>query len=136
MKILAAALGLSAISACATSARAPHEDRARIESVLRAYEAAYNARDAAALARVHAEDGGYYMPSGEPIVGREAVECSWSRSQRRGLVLELERLKAQGAVRGPSDAERPATQLSRAAADASSSRCAAIRQARSRSSST
>lgn len=98
MKTLVAAMGLSAISACATAVRTTNDERASVEAVLRAYEAAYNARDAAALARVHAEDGGYYMPSGEPVVGREALERFWSRSQGRGLALELERFEAQGAV--------------------------------------
>jgi ketosteroid isomerase-like protein len=59
---------------------------------------ALNARNAAALARVRAADGGYSMPSGEPVVGREALERFWSQSQGRGLELELERFEAEGAV--------------------------------------
>lgn len=98
MNALAAALGLSAISACAAASRTTDGERGRIEAVLRAYETAYNAGDATALARMHASDGGYYMPSGEPVVGRDALERFWSQSQGHGLALELERFEAEGAV--------------------------------------
>jgi len=98
MKSFAAAVGLCAIGACVAASRPTDGERGRIEAVLRAYETAYNAGDATALARVHASDGGYYMPSGEPVVGREALERFWSQSQGHGLVLELERFEAEGAV--------------------------------------
>lgn len=98
MNALAAVLGLSALGACVAAPDMTDSERGRIEAVLRAYEAAYNAGDATALARVHARDGGYYMPSGEPVVGREALERFWSQSLGRGLALELERFEAEGAV--------------------------------------
>lgn len=95
MKALVAAVCLGVSGACVAAAR---DERRSVEAVLRAYEAAYNARDAAALARVHAADGGYYMACGEPVVGRDALERFWATSQGRGLVLELERFEAEGAV--------------------------------------
>lgn len=83
---------------CRSVGARPDGERARVEAVLRAYESAYNAHDAAALAHVHATDGGYYVPSGEPIVGREALERFWSRSAGSGLALTLERFESSGDV--------------------------------------
>jgi ketosteroid isomerase-like protein len=73
-------------------------DRAAVEAVLRGYETAYNAGDAGALAALHATDGGYYVPDGEPVVGRAALQAHWARSGGRGLSLELERHAASGDV--------------------------------------
>lgn len=97
-----AALELSTLSACIAVSRRTDGERGRIEAVLHAYEVAYevayDAGDAAALARVHARDGGYYTPSGEPVVGRDALERFCSQIQGRGRALELERFDAEGAV--------------------------------------
>lgn len=67
-------VSIAGLAGCRSVSAHPDGDRARVEAVLRAYEGAYNAHDAAALARVHATDCGDYVPSGEPIVGREALE--------------------------------------------------------------
>ncbi len=96
MKLVPASL--ACLAACRAVDFRRDDDRPRVEAVLRAYESAYNAHDAAALARVHATDGGYYVADGEPIVGREALERFWSRSSGSGLALTLERFESSGDV--------------------------------------
>jgi ketosteroid isomerase-like protein len=84
--------------ACAATRKDPAVDRAAVEAVLRAYETAYNAHDAKALAAVHAEDGGYYRPDGEPVRGRPALEAFWAKSAGKDLVLTLEAFDTAGDV--------------------------------------
>jgi ketosteroid isomerase-like protein len=79
-------LALGCVSADATSS----SERAQVEQVLRAYEDAYNARDARALAAVHAEDGAYVTAEGDPIRGRAALEQFWAEHAGMDLVLVLE----------------------------------------------
>jgi len=90
----AACAGAPAVSAVSDPAR----ERADVEAVLRAYETAYNTHDSKALAAVHADDGGYYMASGAPVIGREALERFWARSAGKDLVLVLEKHDVHGDV--------------------------------------
>jgi ketosteroid isomerase-like protein len=84
--------------ACAATRVDAAADRAAVEAVLRAYEAAYNAHDAKALAAVHAEDGGYYVASGEPVRGRPALEAFWAKSAGKDLQLTSEAFATSGDV--------------------------------------
>jgi ketosteroid isomerase-like protein len=85
-------------ASCAATRGDAAGDRAAIDAVLRGYETAYNAHDSVALAALHAEDGGYYVPGGEPIRGRPALAAFWARSAGSGLVLTLEASDVDGRV--------------------------------------
>ncbi len=86
-------LALAGPGACLASAT-----REDVEGVLRAYETAYNAHDAHALAAVHAHDGRYAVSEGPIVQGRQAIEEFWSRIQGRGLKLELIAYETSGDV--------------------------------------
>lgn len=80
-------------SSCAS--RAP---RSEIEGVLLAYEAAYNAHDARALAQVHCTDG-CYAPASRPLIeGHAALEEYWSGVAARDLDLELHSYDTRGDI--------------------------------------
>ena len=87
--------GFALIGLAGCRASAP---RSEIEGVLRAYETAYNARDAHALAAVHAQDGRYAVADGPIVEGRQAIEEFWSKSHGRGLKLELITFETSGNV--------------------------------------
>ena len=89
------AFGFAFIGLVGCRAAAP---RSEIEGVLRAYETAYNAQGAHALAAVHTHDGRYAVAEGPIVEGRQAIEVFWSRSHGRGLKLELLAFETSGDV--------------------------------------
>lgn len=95
---LAVGIGWACLAAWASLGCAARAPRSEIEGVLRAYEAAYNAHDARALAAVHCVDGRYAPASGPLIEGRAALEEYWSRSAAQGLGLELLAYETQGNI--------------------------------------
>ncbi len=68
----------------------PPATRAEVDDVLRRYERAYNANDAAALAAVYTEDGLFTAPDGTTVRGRTALAEHWATQMGSGLVLQLE----------------------------------------------
>lgn len=50
---------------------------AALEEIPKAWQAAYNAGDAAALAALYAEDAMLLPPGSEPVEGREAIQAFW-----------------------------------------------------------
>jgi uncharacterized protein (TIGR02246 family) len=54
-----------------------HEDRARLEAVLRRYEAALNAGDAAAATEVYADDAVFMAQHRAPAEGRAAIRRAY-----------------------------------------------------------
>ncbi len=56
---------------------ASHDDRARLEALLRRYEAALNAADAAAAVGVYAEDAVFMAQHRAPAEGRAAIRRAY-----------------------------------------------------------
>lgn len=50
-----------------------------------AWEAAFNAGDAKAVADLYTEDGALYPPGGEAISGRQAIQAFWQQEIDRGV---------------------------------------------------
>ena len=77
-KLFALALILAAATATAQEAQLPSIDLPpEIDRVLRDYETAWRARDAAALAKVFTEDGFVLASGRKPVRGRAAVEAAY-----------------------------------------------------------
>jgi len=73
-------------------------ERSAIEKTLRAYEDAYNRRDAKALTAVYTPDG-LLLPQGRAAVkGASALEAFWTKSMGRDLKLDLSGFEASGDV--------------------------------------
>ena len=77
------------------STATPAATRAEVDDVLRRYEQAYNAKDAAALARVYTEDGVFASASGPVVRGRAELEKFWSRAMGGPLTLVLEEFETR-----------------------------------------
>jgi uncharacterized protein (TIGR02246 family) len=97
-RLALAVLASSASLASCTSVSHTIAQRREIESVVRAYETHYNARDAHALALVHTRDGRYATPGDPMPSGRAALESFWSRAAGGGLALELADFETCGDV--------------------------------------
>lgn len=81
---------------------APQPDRAADEAELTAatvaWDAAYNAGDAAAIAAMMSDDGMLLPPNSEPVSGREAIEAFWQGfiDSSGGSALRLKQLIVDG----------------------------------------
>jgi uncharacterized protein (TIGR02246 family) len=53
------------------------EDEAAVKAAAQAWEAGWNAGDAAAIAAVYTEDATVMPPESEPVQGREAIQAFW-----------------------------------------------------------
>ena len=80
MRVLAAAFALCLCAAAASAEMPSVPLPGELARVLRDYERAWQARDAAALATLFAEDG-FILPSGKfPVRGRTAIREAYAKS--------------------------------------------------------
>jgi uncharacterized protein (TIGR02246 family) len=94
-------LGALTAGLAACAGEAPEVDaasRGAIEATLDRYVAASNEGDAAALARLYAEDALLLPPDHEPIHGREAIGEFWRQGTDTGLEISALRLEVDGDV--------------------------------------
>ncbi len=61
----------------ASCMQAPQTDLEGLKSMRNAWDSAYSAGDAAALAEIYEEDGALMPPNGTPISGRADIEAFW-----------------------------------------------------------
>ena len=72
------------------SAQAPATDlRAQIEKMDKAWQAAYNGGDAAAVAALYAEDAKVLAPGAAAVSGRAAIQAAWAQDFARGSKMTL-----------------------------------------------
>jgi uncharacterized protein (TIGR02246 family) len=82
---IAAALAALALALPLTaSAQAAGDVRAQIEKADQAWQAAYNAGDAAALAALYAEDAKVMAPGSETVSGRAAIQDFFKQDLAQG----------------------------------------------------
>ena len=78
--------------------QAPQTDLEGLNGMRDVWQSALDAKDPAAVAAVHTEDGALLRPNSETISGRAAIEAFWAESLargNRGVVKEAE-VYAQG----------------------------------------
>ena len=90
MRILASLAALAALSLTPAGAK-PMTDPARMEAVVHAYVAAFEAGSADDVAALYAEDATVEDPIGSPVhKGREAIRAFYAQSMKTGAKLQLD----------------------------------------------
>ncbi len=70
--------GVTLMLLCVMCAASAGEDEERLKTTSQAWEDAFNARDATALAALYAPDGMLLPPNAEFVQGRESIEEFWA----------------------------------------------------------
>ena len=69
--------------------QAPQTDLEGLEAMRDVWQSAFDARDAAALAAICAEDGALMPPNSDTLIGRTAIEAFWADLQATGIGAEI-----------------------------------------------
>ncbi len=69
--------------------QAPQTDLEGLKAMRDVWQAAFDARDAAALAAIYAEDGVLMPPNSDTLIGRPAIEAYWADFQASGIGGEI-----------------------------------------------
>jgi uncharacterized protein (TIGR02246 family) len=70
--------------------QAPQTDLEGLKAMREVWQAAFDARDAAALAAIYAEDGALMPPNSDTIIGRAVIEAFWADFQASGIGAEIQ----------------------------------------------
>ena len=70
--------------------QAPQADLEGLKAMRDVWQAAFDARDAAAIAAIYAEDGALMPPNSDTMIGRAAIEVFWADFQASGIGAEVQ----------------------------------------------
>ena len=69
--------------------QAPQTDLERLKAMQDVWQAAFDARDAAAVAAIYSVDGALMPPNSDTLIGRAAIEAFWADQQASGINGEI-----------------------------------------------